>query len=118
VFSTSLFQIAVVGSKSMMNKTALTALTGALCIWTALASIADVGVADACQDEIKELQEKINDSKDDYTAESRSRAKNHLLAAKTNRLNPAKCRGNILDPRKELQEGKKDGRKKDKDKSD
>ena len=101
----------------MMNKTTLTALTGTVCIWTAPASIADVDVTDACQDEIRELQEKINDSKDDYTAESRRRAENHVLAAKTNCLNPAGCRGNILDARKELQEGWKDRRKKDKDKS-
>ena len=84
-------------------------------LWGTLPAMADVGVTDACQDDVKELQDKISDNKDDYTAEARRQAKNHLLAAKTNRLNPAKCRGNILDARKELQEGKRDKKKKDKD---
>lgn len=78
-------------------------------------SLAEVGVTDACQDEADELQQEIDKNKDDYTAESRRNAKNHLLAARTNRMNPAKCRGNIVDARKELQEGKRDKRKKDND---
>ena len=91
------------------------ALVVSISLWGTLPAMADVGVTDACQDDVKELQDKIRDNKDDYTAESRRKAKNHLLAAKTNRLNPAKCRGNILDARKELQEGKRDKKKKDKD---
>jgi hypothetical protein len=47
--------------------------------------------------------------------ESRRKAQTQLMAAKTNRLNPVKCRKNILDARKELQEGKRDKKKKDKD---
>jgi hypothetical protein len=78
-------------------------------------TIADVGVTDACQDDIKELEGKIRDDKKDYTAESRRKAKNQLLVAKTNRLNPVKCRENILDARKELREGKRDKKKNDKD---
>ena len=52
--------------------------------------------------------DEINDNKDDYTAESRRKAKKHLLESKTNRLNPAKCRKNILDAREELRKGKRD----------
>jgi hypothetical protein len=76
-------------------------------------TIADVGVTDACQDDIRELEEQIRDDKEDYTAESRRKAKSQLMAAKTNRLNPVKCRENILDARKELREGKRDKRKDD-----
>ena len=78
-------------------------------------ALADLGVTDACQDDIKDLQDKINDNKDDYTAESRRKAKAQLSAAKTNRFNPAKCRGNILDARKELREGRRYKNKKDRD---
>lgn len=53
------------------------------------------------------------DNKDDYTAESRRKAKVELTAAKTNRLNPAKCRKNILDARAELTKGKRDKKHKD-----
>ena len=76
-------------------------------------STAEVGVTDACQDDVKELMDKINDNRDDYTAESRRKAKKHLLDAKTNRLNPAKCRKNILEAREELRKGKRDKKKKD-----
>ncbi len=91
------------------------ALIAAIAMPGASPSLADVGVTDACQDEADELQDEIDKNKDDYTVESRRKAKNHLLAAKTNRMNPAKCRGNILDARKELREGKRDKRKKDND---
>lgn len=99
----------------MMKRLTMVTLIGAVCSWTATTSVADVGVTDACQDDAKELNEEINDNKDDYTAESRRKAKSHLMAAKTNRLNPAKCRENILHARKELREGKRDKKKKDKD---
>ena len=91
------------------------ALLAAITIPTALPSVAEVGVTDACQEEADELERKIDKNEDDYTAESRRKAKNHLLAARTNRMNPTKCRGNILDARKELQEGKREKRKKDND---
>jgi hypothetical protein len=71
------------------------------------------GVTDACQDDVRELEDKMKDNKDDYTAESRRKAKTHLLGAKTNRLNPVKCRKNILDAREELRKGKRDKKKKD-----
>lgn len=96
-----------------MNKMTCTTLIAVMTLGIASPSLADVGVTDACQDDIKDLQDKINDNKDDYTAESRRKAKNQLMAAKTNRLNPAKCRGNILDARKELKKGKQDKKKKD-----
>lgn len=73
-----------------------------------LPSLAEVGVTDSCQQDAKALQAKINDNKDDYTAESRRKAKTQLSAAKTNRLNPAKCRKNILDARAALTKGKQD----------
>jgi hypothetical protein len=67
---------------------------------------AEVGVTDKCQDEVKELEEKIRDNKDDYTAEARTKAQAQLAAAKTNRANPAKCRENLRDARQELRDGK------------
>lgn len=73
----------------------------------------DVGVTDNCQDDIRDLQEEIKDNKDDYTAESRTKANAELAAAKTNRLNPAKCRKNIQDARQALREGKRDKKKED-----
>jgi len=88
-------------------------IIAAMSMWCFSPSMAEVGVTDACQDDVKELMDEINDNRDDYTAESRTKAKKHLLEAKTNRLNPAKCRQNILDARKELREGKRDKKKKD-----
>ena len=98
-----------------MDRMTYVALIAALAIPAAAPSFADVGVTDACQQEADELQAEIDDNADDYTAESRRKAKNHLLAAKTNRMNPAKCRGNILDARQELREGKREKNRKDKD---
>lgn len=97
----------------MKKRIMMVTLIGAVCIWAATTSVAEVGVTDACQDDVKDLEDEINDNKDDYTAESRRKAKSQLMAAKTNRLNPAKCRENILDARKELREGKRDKRKDD-----
>ena len=75
------------------------ALITALGVLGAVPSLAEVGVTDVCQEEADSLLEHINDNNDDYTAESCSKAKNHLLATRTNRLNPAKCRSTILDAR-------------------
>ena len=61
-------------------------------------SFAEVGVTDACQKDIKDLEDDIKDDRDDYTAESVAKARAELAAAKTNRLNPAKCRKNIHNP--------------------
>lgn len=96
-----------------MNKMIFIAIIFAMSLWCISPSMADVGVTDACQDDVKELMDKINDNRDDYTAESRRKAKKHLMDAKTNRLNPAKCRKNILEAREELREGKRDKKKKD-----
>ena len=98
-----------------MNRITMVTLIGVVCSWTATATVADVGVTDACQNNVKELEEEIDDNKDDYTAESRRKARNQLMAAKTNRLNPLKCRENIRDARKELREGKRDKKRKTKD---
>ena len=98
-----------------MNSITIRTLIGVVCTLAATATLSDVGVTDACQDDAKELEEEIDDNKDDYTAESRRKAKSQLMAAKTNRLNPVKCRENIRDARKALREGKRDKKKKDKD---
>jgi hypothetical protein len=74
------------------------ALIAVMNLLGAAPALADVGVTDACQDDIKDLQDKINDNKDDYTAESRRKAKAQLSVARTNRMNPVKCRSNILTP--------------------
>jgi hypothetical protein len=76
-------------------------------------SLAQIGVTDNCQDDIKKLEDDIRDDRDDYTAESIAKATAELTAAKTNRLNPVKCRKNIQDARQALREGKRD--KKDRD---
>jgi hypothetical protein len=41
--------------------------------------MADFGVTAACQDDAKELQDKMRDKKDDYAAESRRKAKKPLV---------------------------------------
>ncbi len=69
---------------------------------------ADVGLTDNCQDDIDKLQDEIKEDKDEYTAESRRKAQAELAAARTNRLDPIKCRKNIQDARKELRQGKRD----------
>ena len=74
---------------------------------------AQVGVTDDCQDDIKELEDEIKDDRDDYTAESVAKARAELTLAKTNRMNPVKCRKNLQDARQALREGKRD--KKDRD---
>ena len=69
---------------------------------------AELGITDGCQDEIKDLEEKISDDKDDYTAESRRKAHAELAVARTNRMNAVKCRKNGQDARQHLREGKRD----------
>lgn len=91
----------------MFNRMGVLSLMAVTALSVIEPTIADVGVTDACQDDIRELEEKIRHDKEDYTAESRRKAKSQLMAAKTNRLNPVKCRENILDARKELREGKR-----------
>ena len=71
---------------------------------------AAVGVTDNCQEDIQKLEDEIERDKDDYTAESRRKAQTQLAAAKTNRLNPAKCRKNLTDARQELRQGIRDKR--------
>jgi hypothetical protein len=73
----------------------------------------DVGVTDKCQDDIRDLQDDMQENKDDYTAESRAKANAELAAARTNRVNPAKCRKNIQDARQALREGKRDKKNQD-----
>ena len=96
-----------------MNKKTLLTLIVTLSLSYAPLSIAEVGVTDACQDDVRDLEDKIKDNKDDYTAESRRKAHVQLMAAKTNRLNPIKYRGNIHDARQELRQGKRDKKKED-----
>lgn len=96
-----------------MKKITRVALIAAMNLCFVLPSMAEVGITDSCQEDAKELADKIKENKDDYTAESRSKAKLELTAAKTNRLNHAKCRKNILDARSELTKGKRDKKHKD-----
>ena len=79
---------------------------------TPLAS-ADIVLTDNCQEDIRTLQDEMRDNKDDYTAESRTKANAELTVAKTNIVNPVKCRKNVRDAREALRKGKRD--KKDKD---
>lgn len=96
-----------------MNKKVLITLIATLNLGYVPLSQAEVGVTDACQDDVRDLEEKMRVNKDDYTAESRRKANVQLMAAKTNRLNPVKCRGNIHDARQELRQGKRDKKNKD-----
>ena len=82
-------------------------LAAALLVFTMTAN-ADLGVTDNCQDEVKELEKKIEKNKDDYTSESRSKARAELAKARTNRVDPIKCRKNVQDARQELRKGKRD----------
>jgi hypothetical protein len=75
-------------------------------VFFAVSATADVGVTDRCQEEVRELEDKMRDNKDDYTIEARSKSQAKLAAAKTNRANPAKCRENLRDARQELRDGK------------
>jgi len=77
------------------------------------AASADVGITDNCQDEVQELEKKIEKNGDEYTMESKTRARSELAKAKTNRLDPLKCRKNLQDARQELRKGKQDKRKDD-----
>jgi hypothetical protein len=70
--------------------------------------LAEVGITDNCQDDIDKLQDEIKDDKDKFTAESRRKAKAELAVARTNRLDPIKCRKNIQDARQELRQGNRD----------
>ena len=79
-----------------------------LCVAQTPFAFAEVGITDECQEEIEELEDKIERNREEYTAESVRKAKNQLLAARTNRLNPLKCRKNVQDARQELRQGKRD----------
>jgi len=48
-----------------MNRITMVTLIGVVCSWTATATVADVGVTDACQNNVKELEEEIDDNEDD-----------------------------------------------------
>jgi hypothetical protein len=83
-------------------------------LWVSHAVAADVVLTDDCQEDIRRLQEEMKENKDLYTTESRTRANAELTAAKTNIINPIKCRKNILDARDELRKGKKEKKNKQK----
>ena len=90
-----------------MKKSAAIALSALLTLGFTLSATADVGITDKCQEEVKELEKKIDKNKDDYTSEARRKARANLAAAKTNRANPARCRENLRDARQDLRDGKK-----------
>ena len=86
----------------------LTAAVLLLMLTLSFSSVAALGVTDDCQEDIRNLKEDMARDKDDYTAESRTKANAELTMAKTNRLNPVKCRKNIQDARSELRKGRRD----------
>lgn len=90
----------------MMKKYFALLLSTIITLSLSLPTLADVGITDKCQEEVKELEDKIDKNKDDYTSEARRKAKANLAAAKTNRANPAKCRENLRDARQDLRDGK------------
>lgn len=90
-----------------MKKHFVLFLSAFLTVGPCLPTLAEVGVTDNCQQEVKELEDKIDKNKDDYTAEARRKARTNLAAAKTNRANPARCRENLRDARQDLRDGKK-----------
>lgn len=100
-----------------MNRKIRVVLIAVLGLMSSLPAYADIGVTDSCQDDVKELRKEIDRNKDDYTSESRKKANRQLTAAKTNRMSPTRCRKNILDARQELEKGKRDKKKKNKNKN-
>jgi hypothetical protein len=76
-------------------------------------TLAELGITDDCQEDIKELRDEIEENQDIYTMESRTKANAELTMASTNRLNPVKCRKNIQDARAALRKGKKGKREKE-----
>ena len=65
-----------------MNKKSLITLIVSLNLCYVPLSMADVGITEGCQDDVQELQDKMRDNKEDYTAESRRKANTQLMAAK------------------------------------
>lgn len=74
---------------------------------------ADLVLTDNCQEDIRKLQDEISENKEDYTAESRTKANAELTVAKTNIVNPVKCRKNVRDARDALRKGKRDKKERD-----
>ncbi len=85
----------------------------ACCFLVAPAAFADIVLTDDCQEDIRRLQDEISDNRDDYTAESRTKANAELTVAKTNIINPVKCRKNIRDAKEALRKGKKKKKERD-----
>ena len=100
----------------MTNKIFCVLLITLLSLSIIAPAMAEVGITDGCQQSVKELEQKIKENKSDYTAESRRKAHAYLLKAKTNRLNPIKCRENVLKAREDLRKGKRERKKDEKEK--
>ena len=81
----------------------------ALVLATLLASSAhaDIVLTEDCQEDIRRIQSEMSDNKDKYTADARAKANAELTVAKTNIINPVKCRKNIQDAKSALRKGKK-----------
>ena len=77
------------------------------CLFLLPTASAGIVLTDDCQADIRTLQDEISDNKDKYTAESRTKANAELTVAKTNIINPVKCRKNIHDAREALRKGKR-----------
>lgn len=84
------------------------------CLYLSIAS-ADVALTGNCQDDIRKLQDEMEENKDRYTADSRVKANAEIATAKTNLINPVKCRKNLMQARDHLRKGKHEKKDKEKD---
>ncbi len=89
-------------------KTGILFLLGLTIFLTTPPARAGIGLTGNCQEDAQTLQDEIKNNKDHYTLESRTRATAEITAAKTDLLNPVKCRKNLLEAHNELRKGKKD----------
>jgi hypothetical protein len=51
-----------------MNRIIGIAMIAAMSLWYISASMAEMGVTDSCQDDVRKLEDNIKVNKDDYTA--------------------------------------------------
>ena len=51
-----------------MNRIIGIAMIAAMSLWCISASMAEMGVTDSCQDDVRKLEDNIKVNKDDYTA--------------------------------------------------
>lgn len=90
----------------------IASLAGLTCCLMFSTASADVALTGDCQDDIRELQDEMEEKKDLYTADSRVKANAEIAVAKTNLISPVKCRKNLWQANEELRKGKRDKKKK------